>query len=114
MLLSIGSVTTRSENFHTYLKIATYGVTTMKTKRRCVPKIMKKFLERDFALQKTLKEPSAVTKGSVLEQTTRLSRKPDIWEQVNLTEIVRCSRGPTSEHNQAVFVIKQNREVFHR
>ncbi len=47
------------KDFHTYLKIANYGITTMKTRRRFLPALTDEFLPRDFDLQKLLKEAPA-------------------------------------------------------
>ncbi len=48
------------KDFHAYLKIANYGVTTMKTPRKFLPTITDEFLPRDFDLQQLLKEAPAV------------------------------------------------------
>ena len=43
-------------DFHSYLKIANYGLTRMKTPRKFLPKINKEFDPRDFGLKKMLQE----------------------------------------------------------
>jgi len=46
-------------DFHSYLKIANYGLTRMKTPRKFLPKIAEEFVARDFGLQSMLREKSA-------------------------------------------------------
>jgi type IV secretory pathway TraG/TraD family ATPase VirD4 len=48
------------KDFHTYLKIANYGITTMKTPRRFLPAITDEFLRRDFDLEQLLREAPAM------------------------------------------------------
>ncbi|MCI0623920.1 MAG: type IV secretion system DNA-binding domain-containing protein [Acidobacteria bacterium] len=48
------------KDFHAYLKIANYGVTTMQTSRKFLPAITDEFVPRDFDLQQLLKEAPAV------------------------------------------------------
>ena len=42
-------------NFHSYLKIANYGVTRMETKRDFLPDVSPEFIPRDFRLKRTAK-----------------------------------------------------------
>jgi hypothetical protein len=53
------------KDFHTYLKIANYGITAMKTPRKFLPVITEEFVPRDFDLQQLLKEAPAAFPGSV-------------------------------------------------
>jgi hypothetical protein len=49
------------KDFHTYLKIANYGITTMKTPREFLPGVTSEFVPRDFDLQQLLKEARSLT-----------------------------------------------------
>jgi len=53
------------KDFHAYLKIANYGVTTMKTPRKFLPAITDEFVRRDFDLQQLLKEAPAVPSTAI-------------------------------------------------
>ncbi|MDR0841846.1 MAG: type IV secretion system DNA-binding domain-containing protein [Acidobacteriota bacterium] len=44
-------------DFHTYLKIANYGIARMETRKRFLPSVAEEFLQRDFKLDTMLHEP---------------------------------------------------------
>ena len=55
-------------DFHTYLKIANYGITAMETPQEFSPAITDEFLPRDFDLQQLLKEAPAVPSAAPVSE----------------------------------------------
>jgi type IV secretory pathway TraG/TraD family ATPase VirD4 len=61
------------KDFQTYVKIANYGITAMKTPRTFLPPITDEFLPRDFDLQQLLREAPAVLSQAAAFEVPRLA-----------------------------------------
>jgi hypothetical protein len=103
----------RSENFHTHLKIDLWGHDDEDQTEMCAEdheEILGARLRFAEDAQRTLCSHTGL--GARADQSAVPKTGHLGTGQSDRNRLV--SREPTSEHNQAVFVIKQNREVFHR